>query len=121
MIQMGTRLFSGDNSGARVLCCIKVLGGSGYWIADVGREIIVSVKEAQPGGKVKKGDVRRAVIVRTKSSVRRSDGTEVRFDKNAAILIDNQGEPIGTRVSGPVTRELREAYPKIVSLAPGVF
>lgn len=121
MIQMQTRLAVADNSGARQVQCIKVLGGSKRWSASLGDVVIVSVKDAQPGGKLKKGDVKRAVLVRTRAPFKRQDGSVVRFDENAAVLIDNNGEPLGTRVAGPVTRELREGYPKIVSLAPGVL
>lgn len=122
MIQMQTNLDVADNSGARQVQCIKVLGGSKHNIAKVGDVIVVSVKEAIPRGRVKKGDVHRAVIVRTASSVRRVDGTVIRFDRNAAVLINKQGEPIGTRIFGPVVRELRaKKFMKIVSLAPEVL
>src|SRR5690606_4130600 len=107
MIQMQTNLKVADNSGARRVQCIKVLGGSKRKTAAVGDVIVVSVKDAIPRGKVKKGDVRRAVIVRTAKEIRRADGTAIRFDDNAAVLINQQGEPIGTRIFGPVTRELR--------------
>ena len=107
MIQMQTNLDVADNSGARRVQCIKVLGGSKRKTAGVGDVIIVSVKEAIPRGRVKKGDVHRAVIVRTAKEIRRADGSAIRFDRNAAVLISNQGEPIGTRIFGPVTRELR--------------
>ncbi|MBO0736025.1 MAG: 50S ribosomal protein L14, partial [Alphaproteobacteria bacterium] len=111
-----------DNSGARRVQCIKVLGGSKRKTATVGDVIIVSVKEAIPRGRVRKGDVHRAVIVRTAKEIRRTDGSAIRFDRNAAVLINNQGEPIGTRIFGPVTRELRaRRYMKIVSLAPEVL
>jgi len=111
-----------DNSGARVVQCIKVLGGSKRKVASVGDVIVVAVKEAIPKGKVKKGDVQRAVIVRTKKEIRRKDGSAIRFDSNAAVLIDKNGEPIGTRIFGPVTRELRaKKYMKIISLAPEVL
>ena len=120
MIQMQTNLDVADNSGARRVQCIKVLGGSKRKTATVGDVIIVSVKEAIPRGRVKKGDVHRAVIVRTAKEIRRADGSAIRFDRNAAVLITNQGEPIGTRIFGPVTRELRaRRFMKIVSLAPG--
>lgn len=121
MIQMQSLLKVTDNSGARSVRCLKVLGGSKRWIANVGDLIVVSIRDAQPNGKVKKGEVKRAVIVRTVSPVRRPDGTQVRFDSNAVVLVDGQGEPLGTRVLGPVTREVREGYPKIVSLAAGMF
>ena len=122
MIQMQTNLEVADNSGARRVMCIKVLGGSKRKYASVGDVIVVSVKEAIPRGKVKKGDVHRAVIVRTAKEVRRVDGSSIRFDRNAAVLINKQGEPIGTRIFGPVTRELRaKKFMKIVSLAPEVL
>ena len=122
MIQMQTNLDVADNSGARRVQCIKVLGGSKRKVASVGDVIVVSVKDAIPRGRVKKGDVHRAVIVRTAKEIRRQDGTAIRFDKNAAVLINKQGEPIGTRIFGPVTRELRaKRYMKIISLAPEVL
>ena len=122
MIQMRTRLEVADNSGARSVMCVKVLGGSKRKTASIGDVIVVSVKEAIPRGRVKKGDVHRAVIVRTRYAVRRSDGSFVRFDRNAAVLISKEGEPIGTRIFGPVTRELRsKGYMKIISLAPEVL
>jgi len=122
MIQMQSNLEVADNSGARRVQCIKVLGGSGRMIAGVGDVIVVSVKEAIPRGKVKKGDVYRAVIVRTASEIRRKDGSVIRFDKNAAVLLNKQNEPIGTRIFGPVTRELRSRnFMKIISLAPEVI
>jgi large subunit ribosomal protein L14 len=122
MIHTETNLEVADNSGARRVQCIRVLGGSKRKTASVGDVIVVSVKEAIPRGRVKKGDVHKAVIVRTAKEIRRSDGTAIRFDRNAAVLIDNQGEPIGTRIFGPVTRELRaKAYMKIISLAPEVL
>ena len=122
MIQMQTNLDVADNSGARRVQCIKVLGGSKRKTASVGDTIVVSVKEAIPRGRVKKGDVQRAVIVRTKKEIRRADGTAIRFDSNAAVLINKNGEPIGTRIFGPVTRELRARnLMKIVSLAPEVL
>ncbi len=122
MIQMQTNLDVADNSGARRIQCIKVLGGSGRKIARIGDIIIVSIKEAIPRGKVKKGDVYRAVIVRTSKEIKRVDGTAIRFDKNAAVLLNKQNEPIGTRIFGPVTRELRsKKFMKIVSLAPEVI
>ncbi|MBY0354331.1 MAG: 50S ribosomal protein L14 [Rickettsiales bacterium] len=122
MIQMQSRLEVADNSGAREVMCIKVLGGSKRKTAGVGDVIVVSVKDAIPRGKVKKGDVHRAVIVRTRFDVKRPDGSVIRFDKNAAVLINKQNEPIGTRIFGPVVRELRaRQFMKIVSLAPEVL
>ena len=122
MIQMQTKLDVADNSGARLLQCIKVLGGSKRKTASVGDVIVVSIKEAIPRGRVKKGDVHRAVIVRTSKEVKRNDGTCIRFDKNAAVLVNKSNEPIGTRIFGPVTRELRNRkFMKIVSLAPEVL
>ncbi len=122
MIQMQSNLEVADNSGAKRVQCIKVLGGSKRRVAGVGDIIVVSVKEAAPRGRVKKGDVHRAVIVRTAKEVSRADGSSIRFDKNAAVLINKQGEPIGTRIFGPVARELRERnFMKIVSLAPEVL
>jgi large subunit ribosomal protein L14 len=122
MIQMQTNLKVADNSGARRVQCIKVLGGSKRKTASVGDVIVVSVKDAIPRGRVKKGDVRRAVIVRTAKEIRRPDGSAIRFDDNAAVLLNPQGEPIGTRIFGPVTRELRgKDFMKIISLAPEVL
>ncbi len=122
MIQMQSRLSVADNSGAKEIMCIKVLGGAGRRYARVGDIIIASVKDAIPRGKVKKGDVIQAVVVRTASSIYRKDGSVIRFDKNAAVIINKQGEPIGTRVFGPVTRELRaKNMMKIISLAPEVL
>lgn len=122
MIQPETNLEVADNSGARRVQCIKVLGGSKRRTASVGDVIIVSVKEATPRGRVKKGDMHRAVVVRTAKEIRRPDGSAIRFDGNAAVLINPQGEPIGTRIFGPVTRELRaRQHMKIVSLAPEVL
>jgi len=122
MIQMQTVLDVADNTGARSVMCIKVLGGSHRRYAGVGDLIKVTVKEAIPRGKVKKGQVMNAVVVRTRSGVRRSDGSIIRFDGNAAVLLNNQKQPIGTRIFGPVTRELRsEQYMKIISLAPEVL
>jgi large subunit ribosomal protein L14 len=122
MIQMQTVLNAADNSGARKVQCIKVLGGSHRRYASVGDVIKVSVKDAIPRGKVKKGEVYNAVVVRTRKGVRRPDGSVVRFDTNAAVLLNNQLQPIGTRIFGPVTRELRsERFMKIVSLAPEVL
>ncbi len=122
MIQMQTNLDVADNSGARRVMCIKVLGGSKRKYASVGDVIVVSVKEAIPRGRVKKGDVHRAVIVRTATPIRRPDGSLIRFDTNAAVLITKQNEPIGSRIFGPVTRELRSRnFMKIISLAPEVL
>ncbi len=122
MIQMQSNLDVADNSGARRVQCIKVLGGSKRRAASVGDTIVVSVKEAIPRGRVKKGDVMKAVIVRTAKEIRRADGSIIRFDNNAAVLVNNNGEPIGTRIFGPVTRELRASnHMKIVSLAPEVL
>jgi large subunit ribosomal protein L14 len=122
MIQMKTRLEVADNSGARQLMCIKVLGGSRRRYANIGDVIKVSIKDAIPRGKVKKGEVYDAVVVRTKKGIRRQDGSVIRFDTNAAVLLNNQMQPIGTRIFGPVTRELRtEQFMKIISLAPEVI
>lgn len=122
MIQNETLLQVADNSGARKVKCIKVLGGSKRRYARIGDVIVVAVKEAMPGGKVKKGDVQRAVVVRTAKEFRRQDGSSIRFDENAAVLLTKQSEPIGTRIFGPVTRELRsKGYMKIISLAPEVL
>ena len=122
MIQMQTNLDVADNSGARRVQCVKVLGGSKRKTASVGDTIVVTVKEAIPRGKVRKGELHRAVIVRTAKEIRRPDGSTIRFDRNAAVLITPQGEPIGTRIFGPVTRELRQRqYMKIISLAPEVL
>jgi large subunit ribosomal protein L14 len=122
MIQVETNLEIADNSGARRVQCIKVLGGSKRKTASVGDIIVVSVKEAIPRGRVKKGEIHRAVIVRTAKEIRRQDGSAIRFDKNAAVLISKENEPIGTRIFGPVTRELRDRqYMKIISLAPEVL
>ena len=122
MIQMQSHLFVADNSGARKIQCIKVLGGSKRRFASIGDIIVVSIKDAIPRGKVKKGEVFKAVIVRTKKDFGRADGTTIRFDKNAAVLLDKQEEPIATRIFGPVTRELRtKKFMKIISLAPEVL
>tara|TARA_Y100000588_G_scaffold308264_1_gene332733 strand:- start:8 stop:376 length:369 start_codon:yes stop_codon:yes gene_type:complete len=122
MIQMQSKLIAADNSGARRLMCIKVLGGSHRRYAGIGDIIKVTVKEAIPRGKVKKGEIYSAVVVRTAKGVRRSDGSVIRFDRNAAVLLNAQLQPIGTRIFGPVTRELRsERFMKIVSLAPEVL
>ena len=122
MIQMQSKLFVADNSGARKIQCIKVLGGSKRRSASIGDIIVVSIKDALPRAKVKKGDVYKAVIVRTSKDFNRHDGTTIRFDKNAAVLLDKQEEPIATRIFGPVTRELRsKKFMKIISLAPEVL
>ncbi len=122
MIKPESRLDVADNSGAREVLCIKVLGGSKRKFASVGDVIVVSVKDAIPNGKVKKGEVHKAVIVRTAQAIRRDDGSAIRFDGNAAVLLNKQGEPIGTRIFGPVTRELRgRGYMRIISLAPEVL
>ncbi|NQV82349.1 MAG: 50S ribosomal protein L14 [Rhodospirillales bacterium] len=122
MIQVETNLLIADNSGARRVQCIKVLGGSKRRYASVGDVIVVSIKEAIPRGRVKKGEIAKAVVVRTAKDIRRPDGSAIRFDTNAAVLINAQGEPIGTRIFGPVTRELRsKKFMKIVSLAPEVL
>ena len=122
MIQVQTELSVADNTGARVVECIKVLGGSKRRTASVGDQIVVSVKDAIPNGKVKKGDVHKAVIVRTKYSIHRNDGSKVKFDNNAAVIVDEKGEPMGTRIFGPVTKELRsKGQTKIISLAPEVL
>ena len=122
MIQVQSTLSAADNSGAKEMMCIKVLGGSKRKYATVGDVIVVSVKDAIPRGRVKKGDVHQAVIVRTAKEIRRTDGSSIRFDRNAAVLINKQGEPIGTRIFGPVTRELRgKKFMKIISLAPEVL
>ena len=122
MIQMQSNLFVADNSGARRVQCIKVLGGSKRRFASIGDIIVVSIKDAIPRGKVKKGEIFKAVVVRTKKDFGRADGTSIRFDKNAAVLLDKQEEPIATRIFGPVTRELRtKKFMKIISLAPEVI
>jgi len=122
MIQVQTELSVADNTGARIVECIKVLGGSKRRYASVGDIIVVAVKEAIPDGKVKKGTVHKAIVVRTKFSIHRNDGSKVKFDSNAAVLVDDKGEPIGTRIFGPVTRELRaKGQTKIMSLAPEVL
>ena len=122
MIQMQSNLFVADNSGARRIQCIKVLGGSKRRFASIGDIIVVSIKDAIPRAKVKKGEVRRAVIVRTSKQIHRQDGSSIKFDSNAAVLLSNSGEPIGTRIFGPVVRELRlKKFMKIVSLAPEVL
>lgn len=122
MIQSSTVLNSADNSGAKKLFCIKVLGGSRRKYASIGDVIVVSIKEAIPNAKVKKGDVKKGVIVRTRKEIKRRDGTYIRFDENSVVLIDNNGEPVGTRIFGPVARELRaKKFMKIISLAPEVL
>ncbi|KUO49138.1 MAG: 50S ribosomal protein L14 [Desulfitibacter sp. BRH_c19] len=122
MIQVQTMLKVGDNTGAKRLMCIKVIGGSGRRYASIGDIIICAVKESTPGGVVKKGEVIRAVVVRTKKPIRRKDGTYIRFSENAAVIINDNGDPRGTRIFGPVARELRDKdYMKIVSLAPEVL
>jgi|TARA_Y100000588_G_C14056634_1_gene839592 large subunit ribosomal protein L14 len=122
MIQQETRLKVADNSGAKEILCFKILGGSKRRYASLGDLIVVTVKNAIPGGAVKKGDVTRAVVVRTKKEVRRSDGSYIRFDDNAAVLLTEAGEPRGTRIFGPVARELRDSgFMKIVSMAPEVM
>ena len=122
MIQVQTELFVADNTGAKKIECIKVLGGSKKRYASVGDIIVVSVKEAIPKGKIKRGSVHKAVIVRTKQGIFRNDGSKVKFDNNAAVLTDEKGEPLGTRIFGPVTRELRaKGQMKIISLAPEVL
>jgi len=122
MIQTQTNLEVADNSGARRVMCIKVLGGAGRRYASVGDRIVVSVKEAIPRGRVKKGDVLQAIVVRTSQGIKRKDGSLIRFDKNAAVIVNKQSEPIGTRIFGPVPRELRaKNHMKIISLAPEVL
>ncbi len=122
MIQMQTILRSADNSGAKKLMCIKVLGGSKRKYAEIGDIIVVSIKEAIPNSKVKKGDVSKAVIVRTVKEIKRPDGSYIRFDNNSAVLINTQNEPVGTRIFGPVARELRaKKFMRIISLAPEVL
>ncbi len=122
MIQMQSTLDVADNSGAKKLVCVKVLGGSKARFAEVGDIIVVAVREASPNSKVKKGDTARAVIVRTSKEIRRENGTYIRFDDNAAVLVNAGGDPVGTRIFGPVARELRaRRYMKIVSLAPEVL
>ena len=122
MIHVETKLEVADNSGARWIQCIRILGGSRRRSASIGDLIVVTVKEAIPRGRVKKGDIHRAVIVRTAKEIHRPDGSSIRFDRNAAVLITPQGEPIGTRIFGPVTRELRDRrYMRIISLAPEVL
>ena len=122
MIQVQTELNVADNTGARLVECIKVLGGSKRRYASIGDSIVVSIKEAIPNGKVKKGSVHKAVVVRTKKAIHRNDGSNVKFDNNAVVITDEKGEPIGTRIFGPVTRELRvKGLTRIISLAPEVL
>ncbi len=121
MIQPESRLKVADNSGAKEIKCIRIMGGSYVRSANIGDVIVASVKTATPGGVVKKGDVVKAVIVRTHSGIRRKDGTHIKFDDNAAVIIDNQKMPRGSRIFGPIARELRENYAKIISLAPEVL
>jgi large subunit ribosomal protein L14 len=121
MIQQESRLSVADNSGAKEVLCIRVLGGTGRRYASVGDKIVVTVKNALPASEVKKGTVSKAVVVRTKKEIRRSDGSYIRFDENACVLLTNQDEIRGTRIFGPVARELRDKYMKIVSLAPEVL
>ncbi|MBR1407037.1 MAG: 50S ribosomal protein L14 [Bacteroidales bacterium] len=121
MIQQETRLKVADNSGAKEVLCIRVLGGTHHRYATVGDQIVVAVKSAIPGSDVKKGSVTKAVVVRTKKEIRRADGSYIRFDDNACVLLNNAGEVRGTRIFGPVSRELRDKYMKIVSLAPEVL
>ena len=122
MIQMSTELDVADNSGAKLVMCIKVLGGSHRRYAEVGDIIVVSVKEAIPRGRVKKGDVLQAIVVRTAAAIKRKDGSVIRFDKNAAVIVNKQSEPVGTRIFGPVPRELRaKSHMKFISLAPEVL
>ena len=122
MIQVQTRLNVADNTGAKEVMCVKVLGGSGRKFANIGDVIVVSVKSATPGGVVKKGDVAKAVIVRSKKGIKRNDGTSIKFDENAAVIIKDDKTPRGTRIFGPVARELREKdFMKIISLAPEVL
>ena len=121
MIQQETRLLVADNSGAKEVLCIRVLGGTRHRYASIGETIVVTVKSAIPGGEIKKGTVTKAVVVRTKKEIRRADGSYIRFDDNACVLLNGAGELRGTRIFGPVARELRENYMKIVSLAPEVL
>ena len=122
MIQMQSTLYVADNSGAKKVQCIKVLGGSKRRFASIGDVIVITVKDAIPRGKVKKGEIHKAVIVRTSKEISRADGSSIRFDKNSAVLLSNNGEPLGTRIFGPVTRELRNrGQMKIISLAPEVL
>ena len=122
MIQQETRLKVADNTGAKEILCFKVLGGSKRKYASIGDQIVITVKKALPGGMVKKGEVHRAVVVRTRKEVNRKDGSRIRFDENAAVLLNSSGEPRGTRIFGPVARELRDSgFMRIISMAPGVL
>ena len=121
MIQQESRLTVADNSGAKEVLCIRVLGGTGKRYATIGDKIVVTVKSATPSGDIKKGTVSKAVVVRTKKEIRRTNGSYIRFDDNAVVLLNNQGEMRGTRIFGPVARELRDQYMKIISLAPEVL
>ena len=122
MIQMQTKLEVADNSGAKTVKCIKVLGGSKRMSANLGDVVVVAVQQALPGGKIKKGEVKKAVIVRTAYPIRRDDGSYIQFDKNSVVILNNQNEPVGTRIFGPVARELRsKSFTKICSLAPEVL
>ena len=121
MIQQESRLTVADNSGAKEVLCIRVLGGTGKRYATIGDKIVVTVKSATPSGDIKKGTVSKAVVVRTKKEIRRTNGSYIRFDDNAVVLLNNQGEMMGTRIFGPVARELRDSYMKIISLAPEVL
>ena len=122
MIQQETRLKVADNTGAKEVLCFKVLGGSRRKYASIGDKIVITVKKAIPGGMVKKGEVHRAVVVRTRKEISRRDGSRIRFDENAAVLLNSAGEPIGTRIFGPVARELRDSgYMRIISMAPEVL
>ena len=121
MIQQESRLTVADNSGAKEVLCIRVLGGTGKRYATIGDKIVVTVKSATPSGDIKKGTVSKAVVVRTKKEIRRTNGSYIRFDDNAVVLLNNQGEMRGTRILGPVARELRDSYMKIISLAPEVL
>ena len=122
MIQQETRLKVADNTGAKEILCVKVLGGSRRKYASIGDQIVITVKKALPGGMVKKGEVHRAVVVRTRKEINRKDGSRIRFDENAAVLLDSAGEPRGTRIFGPVARELRDVgFMRIVSMAPEVL
>ncbi len=121
MIQQESRLTVADNSGAKEVLCIRVLGGTGKRYASIGDKIVVTVKSATPSGDMKKGTVSKAVVVRTKKEIRRQNGSYIRFDDNAVVLLNNQGEMRGTRIFGPVARELRDQYMKIISLAPEVL
>jgi len=121
MIQQESRMIVADNSGAKEVLCIRVLGGTGKRYASIGDKVVVTVKSATPSGDIKKGTVSKAVVVRTKKEIRRTNGSYIRFDDNAVVLLNNQGEMRGTRIFGPVARELRDGYMKIISLAPEVL